>query len=627
MRVLIGDQEPDSGQIAKKDGCVVGYLPQEGIVLSERSVRDEVMQALGDLISIEERIEELNGLISAEGRRESKELDTMLHELGDLQHRYESLDGFAARGAVEKILMGLGFAQTDLERPCPEFSGGWQMRIELAKLLLQEPDLLMLDEPTNHLDIESLTWVESFLKDYSGAILLISHDRAFLDALTTHTYEMSRGRLTVYTGNYTAYLTEREKRRELQQSAYLNQQKMIADTERFIERFRYKATKATQVQSRVKALEKLDRVEPPEQEESEIGFRFPVAPRSGRVVAELNHLTKRYGENLVLDDIDFAIDRGETVAFLGRNGEGKSTLSRIIAGIEPYDGGLKLGHNVEIGYFAQHQAEDLDPRKTVFDTLDDVAVGEMRTKLRSLLGAFLFQEDDVFKKVSVLSGGEKSRLALAKLLLQPRNLLVMDEPTNHLDMASKAVLKQALLDYGGALIVVSHDRDFLRGLVDRCIEFRDHRIKEYIGGIDDYLRAHGTVSIDQAFVPTGSKGAPARSSGSHAAPAAAGNALSRKEQKRIEAERRNKRHAATKDLKARLKKIEESVVKWEDVASSCDDGLNDPDIYGDAKRLSEIQKQRKKAETELSRLYDEWEKVAHRLEVVEQEFAESEQLG
>ncbi len=619
MRILMGITEADEGNIARRASAVVGYLPQEGVVLSAATVREEVMTAFSELNAIEERISELNQELQRLHGIEGSDYQGVLDELGELQHRFEAMNGFSAKGEVDKILMGLGFTPEDVDRPCSEFSGGWQMRIELAKLLLLEPDLLMLDEPTNHLDIESLTWLENFLRTYHGGILVISHDRAFLDALMTHIFELTNKRLTVYTGNYSHYLTERGKRRELQQAAYENQQKMIAETERFIERFRYKSSKAVQVQSRVKSLEKLERILPPEAEEGQIHFRFPSAPRSGRVVMELEAVTKRYGDNLVLKDVDFALERGEKVAFLGRNGEGKSTLSRIIAGIEAYQGTRTLGHNVEIGYFAQHQAEDLNPRNTVLETLDEVAVGEIRTQLRSLLGMFLFHGDDVFKPVAVLSGGEKSRLAMAKLLLQPRNLLILDEPTNHLDMASKNVLKRALVEFEGSVILVSHDRDFLRGLAQKSIDFRNRGIKEYLGGIDYYLSRHGTETVEDAFSP--------RSASPEAKKQAAkanDDPASRKEQKRREAELRNKRYTATKDLKNKLTTIEKRVEAFEEQKAIADAALADPEVYSNPERLMKAQKSSKEAETTLADLYTRWEKAAADLAAVEAEFKEVE---
>ncbi len=616
MKILLGMQTPDEGSVNTSRHAVVAYLPQEGVTLSDASVREEVMKAFSEVRELEREIEEITDEISRRADEAgSARFDALLNDLGELQHRYEAMNGFSLAGEVEKVLMGLGFQPDEFDRSCKTFSGGWQMRIELAKLLLRQPDLLMLDEPTNHLDIESLTWLEGFLQNYQGAILLISHDRAFLDAITNRTFELSMGRLTAYTGNYGRYLVERSERREQMQAAYENQQKKIAETERFIERFRYKATKATQVQSRVKALEKLDRVGPVESDEASVHFQFPPAPRSGRVVVEMLNVVKRYGDNLVLDDVDFVLERGEKVAFLGRNGEGKSTLSRIVAGIEPFQGVRNLGHNVSVGYFAQHQAEDLDPRRTVLETLDSVATGDVRLRLRTLLGAFLFNGDDVFKSVGVLSGGEKSRLALAKLLLEPVNLLIFDEPTNHLDMASKGVLKEALLRFDGSIIMVSHDRDFLDGIVGKCIEFRHRKIKEFIGGVEDYLRRRNTSTIDEAFRPTSARQADVAA----AAPAPKMSEADRKEQKRLEAELRNKRYAATKELKKKLSVVEKSVERLESEKSRFQEDLARPETYADAARARELQKRLAEIDSRLADQYSQWEKLAADLESVEAE--------
>jgi ATP-binding cassette subfamily F protein 3 len=613
MKALVGLQPLDEGRVATSRHAVIGYLPQEGVVLSDRSVRDEVMTAFGEIVEMEREIAEMHDeLARRASEAETPEYAALIEELGELQHRYEAMNGFSAVGEVDKVLGGLGFEPKDLERPCGEFSGGWQMRIELAKLLLRQPDLLMLDEPTNHLDIESLTWLETFLQRYSGGILLISHDRTFLDGITNRTFEMSMGRLTVYTGNYAAYLRQRTERRQLQQAAFENQQKQIAETEKFIERFRYKATKAAQVQSRVKALERLDRVAAVESDESSVSFTFPPAPRSGRVVVELAGVTKRFGDHVVLDSIDFALERGEKVAFLGRNGEGKSTLSRIIAGMEPYEGSCALGHNVSVGYYAQHQAEELDPKKTVLQTLDDVATGEVRTKLRTLLGAFLFHGDDVFKSVGVLSGGEKSRLALAKLLLEPANLIILDEPTNHLDMASKGVLKEALGRFDGALIIVSHDRDFLDGLVGKCIEFRNRALREHLGGIDEYLRKRQVTSVDQAFTrPTAEQ-----VNGDATAAGAGGD---RREQKRVEAELRNRRYNATKDLRKRITRAEEEIARLEEQKEGADAEMAKPEVYSSPERSRETQMRLREIEKKLADGYAEWERLSAELEAIERE--------
>jgi ATP-binding cassette subfamily F protein 3 len=619
LRILIGQQTPDDGSISTTKHAVIGYLPQEGIVLSGTTVRDEVMTAFGELLEMEREIEALTSEVARRSHEhETPEFASLLEDLGELQHRYDGMSGFSAMGELEKVLMGLGFEPSDLDRPCREFSGGWQMRIELAKLLLRQPDLLMLDEPTNHLDIESLVWLEGFLQRYQGSLLMISHDRTFLDAVTNRTFELSMRRLTTYTGNFSRYLVDREARRELQQSAYENQQKQISEQEKFIERFRYKATKARQVQSRVKALDRLERIDAVESDESSVHFRFPPASRSGRLVVELKGLHKSYGENHVLRGVDFALERGEKLAFLGRNGEGKSTLSRIIAGIEGFQSGERIvGHNVEIGYFAQHQAESLDPRKTVLETLDSVATGDIRLKLRNLLGAFLFNGDDVFKKVAVLSGGEKSRLALAKLMLEPVNLLVFDEPTNHLDMASKEVLKGALMRFDGSMIIVSHDRDFLNGIVDKCIDFRGGGIKEYLGGIDDYLARHKSATVDDIFrKEKGNGGGAQQQQQSQQKP---DDGLSPKERKRIEAERRNRRHAATKELRKQLETTEKKIAELETTKSESEALMAGVEVYNDPDRLRTTKKLLADTERDLAKEYDIWSRVASQIELVESE--------
>jgi len=615
MKALMGRQVLDEGRVATSRHAVIGYLPQEGIVLSDKSVREEVMLAFGEIVELEREIDAMHEELSRRSAESgTPEYQSLIDDLGELQHRFEAMNGFSAVGEVDKVLGGLGFEPTDLERNCGEFSGGWQMRIELAKLLLRQPDLLMLDEPTNHLDIESLTWIESFLQRYQGGLLLISHDRSFLDGITNRTFELSMGRLSTYTGNYSSYLRQRGDRRAVQQAAYENQQKQIAETERFIERFRYKATKASQVQSRVKALERLDRVAPLESDEASVHFKFPPAPRSGRTVVELTGVSKRYGTNLVLDTVDFALERGEKVAFLGRNGEGKSTLSRIIAGIESYEGTRALGHNVSVGYYAQHQAEDLDPRMTVLETLDAVATGDVRTKLRTLLGAFLFNGDDVFKRVSVLSGGEKSRLALAKMLLEPVNLVILDEPTNHLDMASKGVLKEALAAFDGALIIVSHDRDFLGGLVEKCIEFRARRLKVHLGGIEEYLAQRQITSVDQAFARSTVEG----DSRSAVGVDDAGN---RREQKRLEAELRNRRYAATKELRKKIARTEEEIAKLEESKTAAEEDLARPEIYSNPEKSRTTQTRLRELERTLAERYATWEELAAEIDTIEKELA------
>jgi ATP-binding cassette, subfamily F, member 3 len=488
LKVIAGLQSPSSGQVDMSKDVTIGYLPQQMKVDDSTTVMNEVITAFSELISLSEEIEHCNDEIARREDYESDDYLKLCDYLTIAEERYRLLGGSNYMGEAELTLLGLGFERKDFDRPTKELSGGWRMRVELAKILLKKPSLFLLDEPTNHLDIESIQWLETFLAGYSGSVVLVSHDRAFLDKITTRTIEISLGKIYDYRASWSKYIELRAERRAQQIASFRNQQKMIEDTEKFIERFRYKATKAVQVQSKIKQLDKVERLEVDEEDNRSINLRFSPAPRSGTVVLEALNLSKSFGSVVVLNNIELKISRGEKVAFVGRNGEGKTTISRIITGELDYDGTLKIGHNVKIGYFAQNQDELLDENKTVLQTIDDVAKGEIRTKIRDMLGAFLFRGEDVDKKVKVLSGGERSRLALVKLLLEPYNLLVLDEPTNHLDMRSKDILKQALIKYDGTLIVVSHDRDFLDGIVEKVFEFRYNRIKENIGGIYDFLR-------------------------------------------------------------------------------------------------------------------------------------------
>ena len=497
LRIINGELDPDEGGVIRPDTSSIGYLPQQMRHMDGKSVYDEALDAFSEILNIEKQIKEINIELS---ERSDYESDTYLRLISDLSHlneQFELLGGGTLHAEVEKTLIGLGFESGDMNRQTSEFSGGWRMRIELAKILLRKPDYILLDEPTNHLDIESIQWLESFLMNYSGAVLLISHDRAFLDNVTNRTIELSLGKLNDYKVSYSKYVELRKERREQELAAFQNQQKMIKDTEEFIERFRYKATKAVQVQSRIKQLDKVDRIEIESEDQSTMNLKFPPSERSGVIVVEAEGLSKAYGENVVIDNIDITIERGEKVAFVGKNGEGKTTLSKIILNELDYQGRLKIGHNVSIGYYAQNQDEILDENKTIFQTIDDIAVGDIRTKTRDILGAFLFRGEDVDKKVKVLSGGERSRLSLAMMLLQSNNLLVMDEPTNHLDMHSKDILKSALNAYDGTLIVVSHDREFLDGLVDKVYEFKNHKVKEHLGGIYDFLKHRKLESLQQ----------------------------------------------------------------------------------------------------------------------------------
>ena len=498
LKVFAGQQPASEGEVVVPKSVSVGYLPQHMVTTDTRTVFEEAVSAFDEILEIERRINQLNKELSVREDYESESYAKIIEQVTELTDRFHLLGGANFHAEVEQTLMGLGFLRSDFNRLTSEFSGGWRMRIELVKILLRKPDVFLLDEPTNHLDIESIQWLEDFLKTYSGAVVLVSHDKAFLDNVTNRTVEISLGRIYDYKANYSKYLELRKERRETQIAAFKNQQKMIADTEDFIERFRYKATKSVQVQSRIKQLEKLERVEVDEEDSSALNIKFPPAPRSGTIVVEARELIKKYDLHLVLDKIDLTIERGEKVAFVGKNGEGKTTLARIIMNELKYNGGeMKLGHNVKIGYFAQNQASLLDGEATIFDTVDRIAVGDIRTRLRDILGAFMFSGDDIEKKVKVLSGGERSRLAMIRLLLEPYNLLVLDEPTNHLDLRSKEMLKQALRDFDGTLLIVSHDREFLDGLADVVYEFRNKKVKQHLGGVYAFLEKRKLETLQE----------------------------------------------------------------------------------------------------------------------------------
>ncbi len=489
LKVLIGMQQPTSGCVSRNGDCTIGYLPQQMKVADTTTLFAETESAFGEVIDLEKEIADLTEQITVRTDYESKEYENLLHRLNDCNDRFQILGGLNREAEIEKTLLGLGFKRSDFTRATSEFSGGWRMRIELAKLLLRRPSLFLLDEPTNHLDIESIEWLEGYLKEYNGAVVLISHDRAFLDNVTNRTIEISLGKAYDYKVPYSRFVELRRERREQQMAAYINQQKMIEQTEEFIERFRYKPTKSNQVQSRIKQLEKIERIEVEEEDLATLNIKFPPAPRSGQIVVEAKDAAKSFGDKKIFSGATFTIERGEKVAFVGRNGEGKTTFARLVIGeLEATAGLVRIGHNVHIGYYAQNQDDLMNGDFTVFDTLDRVAVGEIRTKLRDILGAFLFRGEDIDKKVKVLSGGERARLAMARLMLEPYNLLVLDEPTNHMDMRSKDILKNALQKYNGTVIVVSHDREFLDGLVDKVYEFRDGQVKEHWGGIYDFLR-------------------------------------------------------------------------------------------------------------------------------------------
>ena len=497
LKIIAGLQQPTRGRVSKPKELTIGYLPQVMVLSDTLTVRQETEKAFSDTITLEQHLDSLNQQLADRTDYESDEYHELIEEMTNLNEQLTMINSNNRDAEIEKTLLGLGFERKDFDRPTSEFSGGWRMRIELAKILLQRPDLLLLDEPTNHLDIESIQWLEKFLATNSATVLLISHDRAFLDNVTNRTIEITCGTIHDYNVNYSKYVVLHAERIEQQRRAYENQQKMIEETRDFIERFRYQATKAIQVQSRIKQLEKIVPIEIDEVDNSRLNLKFPPAPRSGDFPVICNGVEKSYGDHLIFKDVEFMIRRGEKVAFVGRNGEGKSTLVKCIMDQIPFNGELKIGHGVKIGYFAQNQAQLLDENLTVFDTIDRVAVGDIRTRIKDILGAFMFGGENIEKKVKVLSGGERSRLAMIRLLLEPVNLLILDEPTNHLDISSKQVLKDAIKAFDGTAIIVSHDRDFLDGLVSKVYEFGNQRVREHLCGIYEYLEKKNLDSLQE----------------------------------------------------------------------------------------------------------------------------------
>ena len=579
LKVIAGLQSPSSGLVDMSKEVTIGYLPQQMAVDDTTTVMNETLKAFAGLKGLSEEIERCSREIAERDDYHSESYLKLCDRITEAEEQYRIHGGDSYLADTEQTLTGLGFERKDFERPTKELSGGWRMRIELAKLILRKPSIFLLDEPTNHLDIESIQWLESFLASYNGAVMMVSHDRAFLDNVTNRTIEISLGRIYDYRVPWSQYIVLREERRTQQLAAFRNQQKMIGDTEKFIERFRYKATKAVQVQSKIKQLNKLERLEVDDEDASSMNLRFPPSPRSGTVVVQAENLSKYYGPLCVLKNISLTITRGEKTAFVGRNGEGKTTLSKIITGELDYQGTLKTGHNVRIGYFAQNQDELLNEELTVFETIDNAATGEIRTKIRDMLGAFLFRGEEIDKKVKVLSGGERSRLALVRLLLEPCNLLVLDEPTNHLDMRSKDILKQALLKYDGTLIVVSHDRDFLDGLVSKVYEFRHNRIWEHLGGIYDFLRRKKLLNLKD--IERKDKPAPGTIKGDSTS--AKQKYLERKDFER-----------SLRKLRRRLEESEKEIERMEKELSSLDNELHraasSPESAGIYTRYQELKK-------------------------------------
>ena len=601
MRIIAGLQEPEGGVVASPSGSSVGYLPQEMATGSKLSVLEEAMTAFEEARHQHQLMDKYAAELTERTDYESEAYTKLIQRLTEATDRFHLLGGQNMQEESEKILKGLGFEPAEFRKPLSTFSGGWQMRVELAKILLKKPDVILLDEPTNHLDIESITWLEDFLITYSGSVLLVSHDRAFLDNVTNRTIEIMNARIYDYKAGYSKYVEMREEQMEMQKAAFDNQQSQIAQIEKFVERFRYKSTKARQVQSRIKLLDKMERVEVDTADSSAIHFLFPPAPSSGRVVVECKDLTKKYGEKLVLNKLELAIEKGDFVAFVGRNGEGKTTLAKIITGELAHEGLCKLGHNVKIGYYAQNQAELLDPDKTVFETIDDVAVGDIRVKIRNILGSFLFGAEAIDKKVKVLSGGEKARLALAKLLLDPVNLLVLDEPTNHLDMISKDILKNALLRYDGTMIIVSHDRDFLHGLTDKIFEFRNHTIKTWLGDINEFIKARKLANLAQLEA----RRIEQQKSGENLSD----NKLSYEKRKQQE---RDIRKQAIK-----VEKAEQEIEAIENEISRYDSLLADPETHKDAGKSTRLFQEYQGLKKELELKMEAWELAHSELEIMQ----------
>lgn len=601
LKILAGVYHSHSGSVSFPAGTSIGYLPQDMDFVSGKTVIDETRSAFTEVQELEAQLEKINVELETRTDYESDAYMELINKLTSINERLTLLGAFSLEADIEKVLIGLGFSKTDFNRITDEFSGGWRMRIELAKILLKRADLILLDEPTNHLDIESILWLEDFLKTFEGSVVLISHDKTFLDNVTKRTIEISLGKIYDYKAPYSKYVEMRKERRIQQMAAYTNQQKMIQDTEKFIERFRAKASKAVQVQSRVKQLDKVDRIEIEEEDTSDMHFYFPPAPRSGKVVVEAHNASKTYGNKNIFSDVNFYIEKGERIAFVGKNGEGKSTLAKMIVGEENGEGELKIGYNVNIGYYAQNQGEVLHGNTTLLSTIEDAAPDEMRPRVRNLLGAFMFTGEDAEKKVKVLSGGERARLALCKLLLQPINLLVMDEPTNHLDLRSKETLKEALKKYDGTLIVISHDRDFLEGLTEKVFEFKDGNVKEYIGDISEFLRIRSIDNFRELEAAKQKKNITKEPLQENKTP------------KNTDSEEKKQLEKTIRQLENACKKAEDIITLTEQKLTELNDKLQNPETFSN-ELLPEFDKLNK----ELQGYMQEWESNQTKLENAKQ---------
>ena len=603
LKILAGLQQPTSGVVALPKDTTIGYLPQVMVLADKNTVMQEAEKAFEHIFDMQKELERMNQELAERTDYESEDYHKLIDRFTHENERFLMMGGTNFHAEIERTLVGLGFKREDFDRPTSEFSGGWRMRIELAKLLLRQPDVLLLDEPTNHLDIESIQWLETFLSTRANAVVLVSHDRAFINNVTTRTIEISCGHIYDYKVSYDQYVILRKERREQQLRAYENQQKQIQDTEDFIERFRYKATKAVQVQSRIKQLEKIERIEVDEEDNSALRLKFPPASRSGSYPIICEDVQKKYGNHVVFHDVNLTINRGDKVAFVGKNGEGKSTLVKCITNEIDFDGKLVIGHNVQIGYFAQNQAQMLEGELTVFDTIDRVAVGDIRNKIRDILGAFMFGGEASDKKVKVLSGGERSRLAMIKLLLQPVNLLILDEPTNHLDMRSKDVLKEAIREFEGTVILVSHDRDFLDGLATKVYEFGSGLVKEHLGGIYEFLQRKKLEDLNelQKSIPSGGS---ATSTIAESQGAVSDNKLS---------------YEAQKELNKKIKKMEKQVADCEKAIEELESAIAIVETkMGTVEGASDMSlyEQHQKLKMQLDRTVEEWEQSSIELDEI-----------